>query len=250
MKRSMNELRGYQIATKDGTKGTVKDFLFDEDQWVVRYLEADLGFIFPGRKILIPRIFLNEPDWSKHHFPVSLFKNDLDRCPSLDDKLPVSKKYEETLHGYYKIGTYWSMTTLPMYAAPIVVERLGDKGLSSEKESEKEANTRLRSFKEIRGYDIQAEDDTIGKIDDIIIDDQNWHFVYAVVDTSSWLPFSKKVLVGTPWMKEVSYLDRKIKIDLPVESIKSAPEFHPSEPVNAEYEKRLYDYYGRPVLPV
>ena len=69
----MNELRGYQIATKDGTKGKVKDFLFDEDQWVVRYLEADLGFIFPGRKILIPRIFLKEPNWRRHHFPLDLF---------------------------------------------------------------------------------------------------------------------------------------------------------------------------------
>ena len=245
MKRSLNELRGYQIATKDGTKGKVKDFLFDEDQWVVRYLEADLGFIFPGRKILIPRIFLKEPDWTKNHFPVSLFKNDLDRCPSLEDKLPVSKKYEETLHGYYKIGTYWSMSTSPMYTAPIVMERPVQKAMSSVEKDD--GDIRLRSFNEIRGYEIQAEDDTIGKIHDIIIDDHNWHFVYAVVDTSSWLSFSKKVLIGTPWMKEVSYLDRKISIDLTVDSIESAPEFHPNEPVNAEYEKRLYDYYGRPV---
>jgi len=29
--------------------------------------------------------------------------------------------------------------------------------------------------------------------------------------------------------------------------IKESPEFDPSTPVNSEYEKILYDYYGRPV---
>ena len=35
-------------------------------------------------------------------------------------------------------------------------------------------------------------------------------------------------------------------VDLSRESVKNSPEFDPSEPVNREYEMKLYDYYGRP----
>jgi hypothetical protein len=30
------------------------------------------------------------------------------------------------------------------------------------------------------------------------------------------------------------------------DSVRNSPEFDPREPVNREYEVRLYDYYGRP----
>jgi hypothetical protein len=34
-------------------------------------------------------------------------------------------------------------------------------------------------------------------------------------------------------------------VDLKGESIRNSPEFDPGEPVNRDYEERLYDYYGR-----
>jgi hypothetical protein len=113
--------------------------------------------------------------------------------------------------------------------------------------SEDEMKTSLRSFNEVRGYDIQAIDGKIGHIDDIIIDDLDWQIVYAVVDTSTWLPWSKKVLIGTEWMDSISYKDQKINVDLHVDSIKTSPEFNPLKPVNEVYERQLYDYYGRMV---
>ena len=68
MKRSLKELTGYAVKAKDGIKGNVIDFLFDEEKWIIGYLEADLGTIFSGRKVLIPKIFLKEPEWSSHNF--------------------------------------------------------------------------------------------------------------------------------------------------------------------------------------
>jgi hypothetical protein len=67
------------------------------------------------------------------------------------------------------------------------------------------------------------------------------------VDTSTWLPWSKKVLIGTEWMDSISYKDQKINVDLHVDSIKTSPEFNPLKPVNEVYERQLYDYYGRMV---
>ncbi|MFO8066625.1 MAG: PRC-barrel domain-containing protein, partial [Bacteroidales bacterium] len=57
------------LQTKDGTSGKIKDFLFDEESWVIRYIDADFGGLFKNRRILIPTALLGEPDWEKKHFP-------------------------------------------------------------------------------------------------------------------------------------------------------------------------------------
>src|SRR3546814_4035936 len=47
---------------------------------------------------------------------------------------------------------------------------------------------------EITGYDIQATDDAIGSVDDLLVDDETWAVRWLVVDTGSWLP-GRKVLL-------------------------------------------------------
>ena len=37
-----------------------------------------------------------------------------------------------------------------------------------------------------------------------------------------------------------------VEIDLKKETIENSPEYDPESPVNRDYEKVLYDYYGRP----
>ena len=38
MLRSMKDMEGYSIGATDGIIGQVKDFYFDDDAWVIRYL--------------------------------------------------------------------------------------------------------------------------------------------------------------------------------------------------------------------
>lgn len=247
MKRSLKEIAGYAIESKDGIQGKVKDFLFDEETWTIRYLEADLGNLFSERKVLIPKVFLKVPDWTNQRFPVELSKSDVEKCPELGENLPISRKYEQELSKYYATNAYWPQTHIHSIGAPGITHPPRPVRTLSKRIDEKKLDTHLRSFLEIKGYHINAIDGKIGHIDDIIIDDTDWKIVYAVVDTSNWLPWSKKVLIGTNWMDEISYVNNEIKINLHIDSIKSAPEFDPSEPINEEYEKKLYDYIGRPV---
>lgn len=247
MKRSLKELTGYTIKANDGTKGNVKDFLFDEEKWTVRYLEADLGLIFSGRIVLISSVFLKEPDWQNQQFPIELSSSDIEKCPELTEKLPVSRKYEQELNKYYKTTAYWTDTYIAPVGAPGITYPPRPVRVPSKRVNEKELDTNLRSFVEVKGYHINAIDGKIGHIDDIIIDDTDWQIVYLVVDTSNWLPWSKKVLIAIHLLDEISYEHNEIKINLRIESIKSAPEFDPSEPINEIYEKKIYDYIGRPV---
>jgi sporulation protein YlmC with PRC-barrel domain len=254
MKRSLKEILGYTVEAQDGTNGTVKDFLFDEKNWIIRYLEADLGKIFSGRKVLIPKMSLQEPDWAHQQFLVKLTKSDIEKCPELSENLPISTKYEQKLNKHYKLDDYWSSISVPASQSGFTVNHPGRPRIKPIKNCdpsggirEKNIDSTLRSLNELKGYHIQAFDGKLGHIDDVIIDDEDWRIVYIIVDTSNWMPWSRKVLIGNTWIDEISYVNQQVKINLHIDSIKSAPRFDPLEPVNVEYEKQLYDFYGRSV---
>jgi len=244
MKRGLNNLIGYRIETRDGFKGSVKDFLFDEENWVVRYLVADLGFILPGKKVLIPSFFLQQPDWTNQHFPVNLTKTDLKSCPPIESEPTVSREYEALLNRNYKIEDYWSLPygTPPLSGNTIMFPKRPLK-IPTKVVSEKNIETKVRSFNEVKGYRIDAIDGKIGQIDDLMVDDLDWQIVYVLMDTKNWVPWSKKILVGTHWMEEISYVSEELKIKQDIETLKSAPEFDYSEPITGKYEKELFNYY-------
>ena len=55
-------IKGYAIAASDGRIGTVSDFLFDDDSWLVRWLVVDTGNWLSGRKVLLPPSVLGQLD--------------------------------------------------------------------------------------------------------------------------------------------------------------------------------------------
>lgn len=244
MKQSLNEIIGYTIEAKDGEKGKVKDILFDEERWVVRYLDVDLANFPEDNRVLIPKMFLKKPLWSIEHFPVELTIKDIYNCPSLSKKLPISRKYEEKLNRYYKSDDYWSKVFIPFVGAPGVTYPIRPTRIPTKVIDEKKVASKLRSFKEFNGYHIHAIDGKLGHIDDVIIEDDYWQIIYVSIDTSNWLPWSKRVLVGVEWMEEISYANKEIKINLDIETIKSAPEFHPSEDIDKEFEAKLNMHYN------
>ncbi|WP_340111818.1 PRC-barrel domain-containing protein [Maribellus mangrovi] len=245
MKRSLNELIGYSIKAKNGEKGKVKNFLFDDRSWSVRYLEAELGNIFFGRRVLIPRIFLGEPDWDNKHFQIQLTVESIKESPDLSFDLPVSKEYEKRLVDHYEIHPYW-MVNAAAYAGQDSVFYPGPLFRAPKKViKEEDIDTNLRSLTEVLGYKIDAVDDTFGQVSDLIIDDEDWQILHVVIDTKNWVPWSRKVMLPIEMIDEISFVDRKVTVELPKESIKDSPEFDDEEPVNAEFEHVLYDYYGR-----
>lgn len=247
MKHSLRKLIGYHLETKDGEKGNIKDFLFDEKEWVIRYLEVDMGFILPGTKVLIPRVFLEQPDWVNHIFPIDLSEEEVEKCPPLDDNIEISRKYEQELDKHFKIIDYWSNINIPPVGGMTYYYPPRPINAPVKIIDEKDLNTSIRSFKEVKGYQIQTLDGVIGSIDDLIIDDTDWQVIYAVIDTNKWLPWGKKVLISVHWLDKISYSKQKIYVDLNTETIKNAPEFDYSEFINEAYEKKLYNYYRKPM---
>ena len=50
---AISGLKGVSVEGSDGRIGTVKDFLFDDESWQIRWMVLDTGTWLPGRKVLI-----------------------------------------------------------------------------------------------------------------------------------------------------------------------------------------------------
>jgi hypothetical protein len=69
MLRSIKDLQDYAIGATDGTIGHVKDFYFDDEAWVIRYLVVDTGTWLSSRKVLISPVAIGHPNWLEKILP-------------------------------------------------------------------------------------------------------------------------------------------------------------------------------------
>jgi hypothetical protein len=245
MLRSVNEILGYTLQAQDGEIGRCKDFLWDDEKWVVRYMVADTGKWLPGRKVLVSPISLGDADWAGRRLSVHLTKKQIEEAPALDEDAPVSRQFEVEWTRHHAYLNYWTGAGLWGEADfPGALIHAGEEGFAPEAEGES-ADLHLRSAQEVTGYQVQAQDGEIGHIEDFIMDDEFWDLRYAVVDTRNWLP-GRKVLVAPLWIDGIDWPEQRVRVALTTEAVRESPEYDPSEPVNRDYEKRLYDYYGRP----
>jgi hypothetical protein len=244
MLRSVDELTGYKLLSKDGEIGKVKDFFFDDYTWTIRYMVADTGNWLSGRTVLISTYSLEKPDLSAEHFPVNLTKKQIENSPDVDTQMPVEKHNEAELTKYYGWPDYWTglgstvLGSIPSMAYPGEVPV----PLSGEKDRQ---DTHLHSARAIINLGIEGTDDSLGHVEDFIIDDTKWSIKYLIVDTRNWLPGGKKVILSPHWIKKMDWMDAKVYIDLTKEQIKNSPEWDSSAPPHRDYEEKLYNHYEK-----
>jgi len=107
MLRSMKDMEDYTIGASDGVIGRVRDYYFDDEAWVIRYLVVDTGDESTQHKVLISPISIGQPNWSEKILPVSLTRSQVQKSPDIDTNKPVSRQHEMGYLGYYGYGTYW-----------------------------------------------------------------------------------------------------------------------------------------------
>ena len=87
------------------------------------------------------------------------------------------------------------------------------------------------------GYDVEATDGGIGKIDKLSAEASRQ---YVVVDTGFWI-FGKKRLVPAGVIERVDHADRRVYVSMTKDQIKSAPDY---DDTRASYSDEDYDRYG------
>lgn len=245
MLRTLDSMSGYDIQAKDGEIGSVRDFLFDDENWTIRYFVVDTGPWLFGRKVLISPQSVGQPSWEGGVLPVNLTEEEVENSPEMDLQKPVSRQMQEAINEHYGWDSYWA--TLPTgssagtpAAAPPASAPMATEDIEG---SELKGDPHLRSADEVVGYRIGAIDGEIGTVNDFLVEDDGWTIRYMIVDTGTWLT-GREVLVATEWIDKVSWERSLVQVKMGRKDIEASPEYSRTMPLDRDYERRLHEHYG------
>jgi sporulation protein YlmC with PRC-barrel domain len=231
MLRSIQQLYGDKLGASDGEIGHVKDFYFDDQSWVVRYLVADTGSWLPGRQVLISPHAFGSLDQAGKILRVNLTRKQIENSPPIESHKPVSRQYEEEYYRYYGWPYYWQGSALwGMSGFPIL--ELPAKPFPSEQaiasgEQPERADAHLRSTQAMNGYHFQASDGTVGHVCDFMMDDQNWAIRQLVIKTGHRLS-GKEVQIPSSKVDRISWDESTVFVNLTREAVEQSPAHHVS----------------------
>lgn len=240
---NMNSLRGCGLDAADGGIGTVGDILFDDAAWAVRYLIVDTGGWLTGRSVLISPAAVGAPDPIRGTIPTTLTREQVRGSPDIDTKLPVSRRQELELTGYYGWPRTWS--TPGMVGGALAAGFAGrssgvERYQGAPEEAIDEADPHLRSARAIEGYVVAARDGDIGRLEDICGDDR-WNVRYFVVERGT----NDRTLLSTAWVDRIDWETRSIGIDLPSAAVIQAPRLDRDRHPDRDFEAAIYAHYAR-----
>jgi uncharacterized protein YrrD len=247
--RRTSELNGFDLYAQEEKAGTVKDVLFGEEEWAIRYFVIDTGTWLSDRKVVIPRQMLAAIDYDSRRIACRLTKKRIEDSPPIGPREPVSRRHETFLLRAMSLHPYWSSEVggaLHPIGRRASQSPVGDLDASTERAPEETtvsaADPILRSCDEVEGYFVDAEGGEIGHIADFLFDEDQWRIRYIVIDTRNVLP-SKEVLLETRWIKRIDWTEARVKVDVARDAIEAAPRYDRDEPLTPEKEETLHEHY-------
>jgi hypothetical protein len=136
----------------DGDIGRLKDALFDDEHWVIRYLVVETGGWRLGRRVLISPLSVLRVDIRAHIVSVNPNRRLVERSPYVDTDSPVTRQY----------------------------------GLEYLEAPENPMRSYLRSANEVLECQMRDSDDVIGRAEDLLFDAESWAIRFVVVATRQW----------------------------------------------------------------
>lgn len=244
MLRSVNSLLGYSILATDGEIGRVDDLFFDDETWGTAYLIAQMRTLLKVRKVLLPPTALGQPDReSSGSFPVAYTKEQVAQSPEIDLDLPVSRQRQLDLYTYLGWTPYWIPSTAHGPGAIPIVDLMNDEQPPPTPLPAEDVDPHLHSAREIKHYGVETRDGTIGRVEDLFVDDVTWAVRYMVIDPTGWLP-ERKVLLPPQQIHGISWFEKKVRVGSTIQMIRDSPTCEPSKVLDQQYQDELARYYG------
>jgi hypothetical protein len=258
-------LVGVPVDATDGRVGSVKDFLFDDESWQVRWMVVDTGAWLPGRKVLIHPSAIAPLDYTPSRgsvlpmmnwggdvvLYVGLTRQQIEASPDVGEDEPVSKQTLSHLYDYYGWDPYWGGS---YFGANAIATGLSPPPLAGGSAAREvagaqthpgEGDPHLRSVVAVNGYHIHAIDGDIGHVENFLADDVHWDIRYLVIATSNWWP-GKHVQLAPYAVEEIDWLERHIRVNVSRDQVKSSPPWDPVAMVNEVSEQKVHAHYGWP----
>jgi hypothetical protein len=174
----VSALKRYAIEATDGPLGTVKDLLFDDATWKIRWLVIDTGSWLMGRIVVIPPSAIAKLDYERDEIRVALTKSQIEASPELSAHEPVSRQAESQVYQYcewdpYRGTSYFItgamaslLSSAPYFGAPVA-----SGGPRADPVNRPDGDPHLRSIAEVTSYRLEASDGPIGHVENFYIDD-------------------------------------------------------------------------------
>jgi hypothetical protein len=262
---AISGLVGCPVEGIDGRVGTVKDFLFDDESWKIRWMVVDTGHWLPGRQILIHPSAIAPLDVAgptKRVLPmmsfgdtlevaVRLTKQQIEASPDAREDEPVTKQLESHLYDYYGWDPFWGSTYFggsaiatplfePPFIAPAAVHQAADAG-----NRPGDGDPHLRSAASVNGYHVHATDGDLGHVENFLADDANWDIRYLVVATRDWWP-GKRVQLAPYAVKDIDLSEERINVNVTRDQVKSSPAWDPLAMADQVAEQQFHRHFGWP----
>ncbi|NMG54302.1 PRC-barrel domain-containing protein [Aromatoleum aromaticum] len=218
----LTKLQGYPIDAVDGTIGSVEDVYFDAEGWGVRYFVVRSGDWLREREVLISPRAIRPGAWSDEAILTNLTREQIEKSPPVANGHPVSRYYEMAHGAHYRddhyrndppsrVGGSFGMLLGTAQLRP------GNEGSQleaiAEREIEAAERSHLHSGAEVVGYDIEAMNGTIGIVEDFLIDDENWHVGYLLVDKRPWVG-SGHVLIPVEALDRIDWGEGRVRLTM------------------------------------
>lgn len=223
MLRKVEDIYGYSVRALDGDIGQVHDLYLD-DHWFIRYLGVDTGSWLSHRLLIISMQAVGSPMWQEEVLPVRLSQKQIASSPEIDPSQPLSQQQFFELHEYYSWPTQGidrSLRGVPPSANDLFPPSppLAPAGAGEEANATSDAvrtqveHMRLRSSREMLGYQVMSKEEQIGLVEDLLLSEDDWLIQYILLDTHGWAP-DRKVLIPSRSIEGINWSAMKIYADI------------------------------------
>jgi hypothetical protein len=253
-------LVGCAVKASDGDVGSVKDFLFDDENWKIRWMVVSAGKWLPGRQLLIhPSAIAPLTLPAKPQFPmmspgdrlelaVNLTKREIEQGPYSAEDEPVNKDMEALLYDYYGWDPYWGATHFGAELMPNAEERIVDavaRRDAGDVIPPVDGGDHLHSVAAFKDYYVHAVDGDIGHVENLLADDANWEIRYLVIATRNWWP--GKIVQLSPYaVKNIDWFGQHINMNVTRDQVRSAPAWDPLAMMDEAREEEFHRHFGWP----
>ena len=211
----------------------------------MRYLVDETGRWLPGNQRLISPVAIQQAIWSSHEVILNLTRQEIKESPSLESDEPVSRQKDEDMALHFGWPTYWGATGITGQTMFPKIFKSKSRARKGRTTGHGRRDPHLESLRDVISYHLEAREGSIGHLDDVIAEEDTWTIRHLVIDLHNWLP-GKKILLPPKHVEKIQWSDCKLYTHLTRQEIEDSQTYDPSQPINEQTEKRVYDYYGRP----
>jgi hypothetical protein len=202
MFRSLRTLVDAPVVTSDGGEKGVRNFLFDDQSWSIRFLVVDVGNWLNRRLVVVSTADVDEPDWTTKTVPAHLTREELLKSPHADAHKPVSRQQQLALREHFGWRDRADTQFIPSALVPAQREfSIGNHD-----------DPHLRGTFDLTGYEVWATDGYLGLLEDFVLEQTSWHINYLMVKVGDWV-YSHEKFVSTACVKAISWANHRVTLD-------------------------------------